>query len=55
MRIVDASGSYEVPDPAPMTVREENEKLRELVEELLVVYFHQDDDRINQLRAELDI
>ena len=30
-------------------------KLEELVEELLVVYYHQDDDRINALRKDLDI
>ena len=38
-----------------MTPDERIDKLEELVELLLVVYYNQDDDRIRELRRELDI
>jgi hypothetical protein len=56
-KVTDATGTWyrEVSESVPLTLEQENAKLRELVEELLVVYYHQDDARIDQLRAELDI
>jgi hypothetical protein len=38
-----------------MTSEERIAKLEELVAELLVVYYHQDDEKISELREELEI